>query len=334
MPRPALGQGFTGRDERGAMTARKITVFGGSGFIGRYVVQALARQGHRIVVAVRNPARAVYLQPLGNVGQITLVPASLLVEDSVRRAVQGAEAVVNLVGRLYEKGPQTFAAVHVEGAGRLARAAREAGAGALLHVSALGASAEAEASYARSKAAGETAVRAVFPEATIVRPSLVVGPEDDFFNRFASMARFTPVLPLLRGGATRFQPVYVGDVAAAAEKILSDSASQGQTYELGGPRVYTFKELLELLLKEIQRRRLLLPLPDFLAGLQAAVLEKLPKPPLTRDQLRLLAEDNVVSGSLPGLAELGIEPTAIEAVLPLYLDRFRIGGRYAKPEAA
>lgn len=316
------------------MAARKITIFGGSGFIGRNLVQALARQGHRITVAVRNPARAVYLQPLGNVGQVSLVPASLLVEDSVQRAVQGADAVVNLVGKLYEKGRQTFAAVHVEGAGRVARAARAAGARDLLHVSALGASPQAEADYARSKAAGEAAVRDAFPDAVIFRPSLVIGPEDEFFNRFASMARFTPALPLIGGGRTRFQPVYVGDVAAAAEKVLADAACRGLTYELGGPRVYTFRELMVLTLKEIQRRRLLLPVPGFIAVLQAAILERLPRPPLTRDQLRMLSVDNVVSGTAPGLAELGIQPTAIEAVLPLYLDRYRVGGRYAKPEAA
>lgn len=307
-----------------------VTVFGGSGFIGRYVVQQLAQQGHRVVVAVRHPARAAFLQPLGNVGQISAVPASLLVEESVRRAVVGADLVINLVAVLYEKGRQRFGALHVEGAARAARAAREAGATGFVQVSALGADPQASADYARSKAAGEAAVREAFPEAVIVRPSIVVGPEDDFFNRFARLARLLPVLPLIDGGATRFQPAYVADVAQAIVKAGLDPHCRGRTYELGGPRTYSFKELLELLLREIQRRRLLLPLPGGLASLQAAVMELLPKPPLTRDQLRMLQQDNVVSEGALGFADLGIQPTAIEAVLPTYLDRYRVGGRYAK----
>lgn len=309
---------------------RNVTVFGGSGFIGRYVVQRLAQQGHRIVVAVRHPARAAFLQPLGNVGQITPVAASLLVEDSVRRAVAGADLVINLVAVLYEKGRQSFGALHVEGAERVARAAREAGASDLVQVSALGADPQAAADYARSKAAGEAAVRAAFPAAVVIRPSLVVGPEDDFFNRFARLARLLPALPLIDGGRTRFQPAYVDDVAEAIVKAGLDPHCRGKTYELGGPRIYSFKELLELLLKEIQRRRLLLPLPGGLASLQATLLELLPKPPLTRDQLRMLQRDTVVSEGALGFADLGIQPTAIEAILPTYLDRYRVGGRFAR----
>lgn len=313
--------------------ARTVTVFGGSGFIGRYVVQLLAAQGHRTIVAVRHPARAAFLQPLGNVGQITPVAASLLVEESVTRAVAGSDLVINLVAVLYEKGKQSFGALHVEGADRVARAAKAAGATDLVHVSALGASESSDADYARSKAAGEAAVRAAFPEAVIVRPSLVIGPEDDFFNRFARLAQILPVLPLIDGGESHFQPAFVGDVAAAIVKAAGDPACRGKTYELGGPRVYTFKELLQLTLKETQRRRLLLPLPAGLAHLQAALLEKLPKPPLTRDQIRLLGQENVVSAGALGFADLGIRPTAIETILPTYLDRYRRGGRFAKPEA-
>ena len=312
------------------MAARNVTVFGGSGFIGRYVVQLLARQGHRITVAVRHPARAAFLQPLGNVGQITPVAASLLVEDSVRRAVTGADLVINLVAVLYEKGRQSFAGLHVAGADRVARAAAAAGASDLVQVSALGASEGSAADYARSKAAGEAAVRAAFPDAVVIRPSLVIGPEDGFFNRFAAMARILPALPLIDGGRTRFQPAWVGDVAEAIVRAGNDPHCRGKTYELGGPRVYSFKELLELTLREIQRRRLLLPLPAGLARLQALAMELLPKPPLTRDQLRLLQQDNVVSEHALGFAELGIQPTAIESVLPTFLDRYRPGGRYAK----
>lgn len=310
--------------------AKVATLFGGSGFIGRYVVRHLAKQGHVIRVAVRHPESAGFLKPLGDVGQITPIPASLLVEDSVKRAVEGADLVVNLVGVLYEKGRQTFRAVHAEGAAAVARAAAAVGAGDLVHISALGADANSPADYARTKAAGEAAVREAFPAAVILRPSVVIGPEDDFFNRFAVMARLSPALPLLNGGRTRFQPVYVGDVALAIVTALNDPAARGRTYELGGPRVYSFKELLELLLHEIHRRRLLLSLPMPLARLQARVLELLPKPPLTRDQLRLLERDNVVGSGALTFADLGIQPQTIETVLPNYLDRYRPGGRFVR----
>lgn len=310
--------------------AKVATLFGGSGFIGRYVVRHLAKQGHVIRVAVRHPEAAGFLKPLGDVGQITPIPASLLVEDSVKRAVEGADLVINLVGVLYEKGRQTFRAVHAEGAAAVARAAAAAGASDLVHVSALGADANSPADYARTKAAGEAAVREAFPAAVILRPSVVIGPEDDFFNRFAVMARLSPALPLLNGGRTRFQPVYVGDVAQAIVTALNDPACRGRTYELGGPRVYSFKELLELLLHEIHRRRLLLPLPMPLARLQARFLELLPKPPLTRDQLRLLERDNVVGSGALTFADLGIQPQTIETVLPNYLDRYRPGGRFVR----
>ncbi len=312
------------------MAARVITVFGGSGFIGRYLVQRLARRGWVIRVAVRRPDAALFLKPCGDVGQVTPIAASLRHQGSVQAAVAGADAVVNLVGILYQRGNQRFDAIHAEGARAVAEAAAAAGARRLVQMSALGADAASPAEYARSKAAGEAAAAAAFPGATIVRPSVVFGPEDGFFNRFAAMARFSPVLPLIGGGTTRFQPVYVGDVAEAMARMLDDDGTRGRSYELGGPQVYSFKELLELTLAAIGRRRLLLPLPFWAASLQAALLELLPTPPLTRDQLRLLRRDNVVTQGAPGLPELGITPTAAELIIPTYLDIYRIGGRYAE----
>jgi NADH dehydrogenase len=310
------------------MAARVITVFGGSGFIGRHLVQRLARRGWLIRVAVRHPDSAQFLKPLGDVGQITPVAASLTHEGSVAAAVTGADAVVNLVGILYERGKQRFDAVHAEGARRVAVAARAAGATRLVQMSAIGADPASPAEYGRSKAAGERAAAAGFPGATIVRPSIVFGPEDGFFNRFAAMARLSPVLPLVGGGRTRFQPVYVGDVADAMAQMVDDPVHQGRIYELGGPRVYSFKELLELTLAVIHRKRLLLPLPFWAASLQATFLELLPVPPLTRDQVRLLERDNVVAPGALGLAEFGIAPTAAELIIPTYLDVYRPGGRY------
>lgn len=312
---------------------RTATLFGGGGFLGRHLVQRLARAGWRIKIAQRDPAAAEFLCPLGDVGQIVPLRARLQDRGSIVRAVAGADAVVNLVGILYERGAQSFAAVHVEGARTIAEAAAEAGVERLVQISALAADPQAEAAYARSKGAGEAAVSAAFPEATIVRPSIVIGPEDGFFNRFASMAQLSPVLPLIGGGLTRFQPVYVGDVAAAIGKALEDPSCQGRTYELGGPRTYTFKALMELMLREIGRKRLLLPLPWTIAALQAACLEWLPVPPLTRDQVKLLKRDNVCSPGAEGFAELGLAPSAIEMILPTYLDRYRRGGRFGNRSA-
>jgi uncharacterized protein YbjT (DUF2867 family) len=323
------------------MAARIVTVFGGSGFIGRYLVQRLARRGWIVRVAVRRPDRALFLKPMGAVGQITPIAASLRHEGSVAAAVVGAEAVVNLVGILYGN----FAAIHVEGAARAARAASAAGAKTFVQMSALGAAPDSPAEYGRSKAAGERAVREVFPAAAIVRPSIVFGPEDDFFNRFATMARFAPALPLIGGGRTLFQPVYVGDVADALLRLVEDPATAGKTYELGGPRVLSFRALLELMLHEIGRRRLLLPLPFGLASLMAFFLElpsnligalpalrgALPAPPLTQDQVQMLRRDSVVSAGVPTLDDLGISPTPLELVTPSYLARYRRGGRFVTP---
>jgi len=310
-----------------------VTVFGGSGFLGRHLVQRLAATGARVTVAVRNPESALFLKPMGDVGQITPVGADVRDGPAVAAAVQGADWVVNLVGVLYETRRQSFSAIHAQGAERIAKAAKAAGAKRLVHVSAIGADRHSSAAYARSKAAGEAAVAAAYPAATILRPSIIFGPEDDFFNRFAAMARVSVALPLFGGGETRFQPVYVGDVAAAVVKALTDEGTAGTTYELGGPRVYSFRQLMTLILAEIGRKRILLPLPFFVADAMGAVLQSLPlpfgmAPPLTGDQAKLLRYDNVVSGDAPGLADLGIAPTACEIILPTYLDRFRRHGRF------
>lgn len=316
------------------MAAPVITIFGGSGFIGRHVVRRLAKQGWIIRVAVRDPERAKFLRPLGDVGQITPLAVPLQDPATVAAAVAGADAVINSVGVLYERGNQTFGKVHVDGAQAIAEAAAAAGVKTLVHVSAIGANTEAEADYARSKGFGERAVRHARPDAVICRPSLVIGPEDDFFNRFAVYARLFRWLPLIGGGHTRFQPVYVGDVAEAIVRALGDPAARGQTYELGGPTVYSFQELMELLLAETDRRCLLVPLPFWLAEIQAGFLEWLPTPPLTRDQVRLLLRDNVVSEGAKTLADLGVAATAIELVLPTYLERHRPGGRADRLKSA
>jgi NADH dehydrogenase len=310
---------------------RLVTIFGGSGFLGRHLVRALAKRHYRICVAVRRPDLAGHLQPLGRVGQIHAVQANLRYPDSVAAAVRNADVVINLAAILFERGRQTFAAVHVAGADAVARAAAAAGA-RMIHVSAIGADAGSPSGYARTKALGETAVLAAVPSATIFRPSILFGPEDDFFNRFAAMARLSPILPLVGGGLTRFQPVFVGDVAEAVAKATDGETRAGTIYELGGPEVKTFKELLELVLATIERRRLLVPLPFGLAALQAAFLQFLPKPPLTPDQVKLLRSDNVVSAeaeregrTLPGL---GIDPTIMAAIVPTYLWRFRKSGQF------
>jgi NADH dehydrogenase len=315
---------------------RTVTVFGGTGFIGRYVVKRLAKQGWVVRVAVRHRQEARHLKPLGNVGQIVGFPCRVQSDADVRRALEGADAAINLVGILYEKGGQTFDEVHYRAAKRIAETAADLGLESLVHMSALGASEKSGSEYSRSKAAGEKAVRKSFPKAVVVRPSIVFGRDDSFFNRFAAMARLAPALPLIGGGTTRFQPVYVTDVADAIFKSLIDPHCWGETYELGGPEVYTFKELMELLLREIGRRRLLLPLPFWLAEIQASMLQLLPYPPLTRDQVELLKTDNVVSASkeVKTLADLGIEPHHVELMIPTYLDRYRPGGRFRSQTAA
>ena len=302
------------------------TVFGGSGFIGRYVVKRLAQCGYVVRVAVRDPEAAMFLKTMGNVGQIVALAAPTTDEAAVARAVQGAEWVVNLTGILAESGGATFQATHAEGAGRIARLSAEAGVSRLVHVSAIGADPASPSQYGISKAAGEQAVRQGFPGATILRPSVVFGPEDPFFNRFAGMIRAFPVLPIVAGG-TKLQPVYVGDVADAVMAALTRPDALGGVFELGGPRALTMRALMETIMTETGHRRPTVALPSCVARLQAAVLEKLPGKLLTRDQLAMLTRDNVVASGMPGLTELGIVPTPMELIVPTYLRRFRPGGK-------
>lgn len=315
-----------------AHNGKLVTVFGGSGFVGRHVVRSLARRGWRVRVAVRRPDLAGFLQPLGGVGQILPVQANLRYRWSVDQAVAGADAVVNLVGLLQESGKQNFDAVHVFGAGAIAEAARGAGISNVVHLSAIGADANSNSSYARTKAAGEAAVRETVSKAVIMRPSIVFGPEDDFFNRFASMARFSPALPLIGGGETKFQPVFVGDVAEAVAKAVDGEAQAGATYELGGPQVKSFRECLELMLEIIGRKRLLLPVPFGVARMAGRFLQHVPGAPLTVDQVRLLEHDNVVSAAAAAagltLDGLGLQADSMAAILPSYLWRFREHGQF------
>ena len=308
-----------------------ITIFGGSGFLGRHVVRALARCGYRIRVAVRRPHLAGHLQPLGQVGQIHAVQANVRYARSVEAAARDADIVINLVGILFERGRQRFEMVQTFGAEAIALSAAAFGA-RMIHVSAIGADETSPSHYARSKAIGEKAVLAAVPTAIVLRPSIMFGPEDDFFNRFAALARLSPILPLVGGGLTRFQPVFVGDVASAIASAVDGKAKAGTIYELGGPEVRTFKQLMEFVLSTIERRRFLLPVPFALARLQAQFLQYLPKPLLTPDQVELLKRDNVVSAEAERenrtLNGLGITPTAMEAIVPSYLWRFRKTGQF------
>jgi NADH dehydrogenase len=305
-----------------------VTVFGGSGFLGRHTVRALAKAGYRIRVAVRHPNLGNFLLPMGSVGQIQIVKTNIEDVDQIAAAVRGADVVINLVGILYQSGHQSFDSIHAEAAGAIAAAAKSAGAQSFIQVSSIGADEESESAYARTKAEGETRVRAAFPDATILRPSIVFGPEDNFFNRFAALARMLPFLPLIGGGTTKFQPVYVSDIAAAIVKCAQDPATRGRLYELGGPGIYSFKDLMELILRETCRKRLLVPVPFAIAMLQATFLQLLPKPLLTRDQVKLLKFDNVVSAGALTLADLGIQADSLEAILPSYLWRFRAEGQF------
>ncbi len=311
------------------MALRVVTVFGGSGFIGRHLVQRLAQTGAQVRVVVRDLEKAKSLKPMGAVGQIVPMRADITDPAAIARAIDGADAVVNLLGVLAETGTQRFQTIQAEAPGLIAGAAAKAGVKALVHVSAIGADADSPSVYAQTKAAGEAAVKAAFPKATILRPSIVFGPEDGFFNRFAAMARNLPLLPLIGGGLTRFQPVYVGDVADAIMAGLTRPDAAGRVFELGGPRIYTFEELLTYILHTIRVKRMLVPLPWAVAEMQAAVLELVPGKPLTRDQVALLKRDNLVGTGMPGLADLGIAPHSVEAIVPAYLSRFRPGGRFA-----
>ena len=313
-----------------------VTVFGGSGFLGRHVVRALANRGYRIRVAVRRPELTGYLQPLGRVGQIQAVQANVRVGPSVEAAARDCDAVINLVGILFERGRQRFDAVQEQGAENMARAAVAARA-RLVHISAIGADENSPSDYAQSKADGERRVLAADPQAIIMRPSIVFGPEDQFFNRFAALARFLPALPLPGGGHTRFQPVFAGDVAEAIALAVDGKAKAGASYELGGPDIKTFKELMEFMLATVERRRLLLPVPFAMMKLQAMVLQFLPNPPLTPDQVELLKSDNIVSAAAHEqgrtLEALGLVPNSVAAVVPDYLWRFRKTGQFSSRTA-
>jgi uncharacterized protein YbjT (DUF2867 family) len=314
-----------------------VTVYGGSGFLGRAVVRALCKRDYRIRVAVRRPELAGHLQPLGKVGQIHAVQANLRYPASVAAAMRGADIAVNLVGILAQSGAQTFDAVQAEGAGTVAKAAAAAGA-RMVHVSAIGADANSTSRYARSKAAGEQAVHAAVPSATIFRPSVVFGPEDEFTNRFAALARISPALPLIGGGVTKLQPVYVGDVATAIADAVDGKAKAGSVYELGGPEVLSMREIMEIILSITERDRMLVSLPFGLAKLQALFLQFAPGAfKLTPDQVELLRSDNVVSNSARSagltLEGLGIAPDSLEGVAPQYLWRFRKAGQFAQKSA-
>jgi len=312
------------------MANQLVTVFGASGFIGRHLIQRLAARGYRVRAVTRDPNAALYLKPLGSVGQIQLFQANIRDEKSTARAIGGADMVVNLVGILAESGRQRFAAVHAAGAERVARLSAAAGVRRLVQISAIGADAQSDSHYAATKARGEEAVRHHFPAATILRPSIVFGPDDRFFNRFAEMARISPVLPLIGGGKTRFQPVYVGDVADAIIRSLEAADGvEGKVFELGGPDIYTFREIMELILRETGRTRLLLSIPFGLARFIAMM----PCAPVTADQLRQLHHDNVVAAGAAGFKALGLTPDSVEANVPAYLWRFRKEGEFTTAPA-
>jgi NADH dehydrogenase len=311
-------------------TRRVATVFGGSGFIGRYVVKRLAQQGFVVRVAVRDPEAALFLKPMGAVGQVVPLYASLANEATVHRAVAGAEVVVNLVGILAESRTASFDAVHTEGAQRIARLCAANGVRRLIQMSAIGADPASPSRYGASKGKAEQAVLAAFPAATILRPSLVFGAEDKFFNRFAEIGRIAPFMPVIAGD-TKMQPVFVADVADAVMAAIASDATMGAVYELGGPRVWTFREILAFILQQTRRHKRLVDIPMSIARFQAGILQHVPGKPLTPDQLLMLAKDNVVSPDAFGLADLGITPTPVELIVPTYLSRYQPGGGRRPP---
>ncbi len=327
------------------MSKRIVTVFGGSGFLGRHVIQKLAREGALLRVALRRPELAGFLTSMGGVGQVTLMQANVRDDDSVARAIEGAGEVVNLAGIIYEKSRQSFTEVHALAPGRIGRAAAAAGVEKLVHVSAIGADAAAESAYARSKAAGEAALHEAYPQATVLRPGIMFGPEDDFFNKFAALARISPILPVffnirqrpkihleglypmpeIEAGTVRIQPVHVDDVAQAVGRVLAASSgeSAGKTYELGGPNIYSFRELMELVAEQTQYRRILVPVPYIAADIMGRLAQFMPEPPFTADQAKMLRADNVVAEGALTLDDLGIDASPAELILPTYMHRFR-----------
>ena len=304
------------------MQDKTISVFGASGFLGRYVVKHLADAGYRIRAFSRHPDKAYHLKPLGTVGQISTEYADISKEDALENALEGSYGAVNLVGILFQSGKQKFAKIHAQGAERIAQQAAASGVKKLVHISALGVDKADRSAYARTKFAGEKAVLAAFPSATILRPSVVFGPEDNFFNLFACMSKISPTLPLIGGGKSHFQPVYADDVAKAVAVAFEKEETQGQVYELGGPEVMSFKELLEYMLTHLKKSRFLAPIPYPIASIMGSVAQILPSPPLTADQVTLLKDDNVVDDEAMGFADLGIIPTPMDAVVPDYLDTY------------
>jgi NADH dehydrogenase len=306
------------------MKQQVVTIVGGTGFVGRYIVKLLAARGYTIQVISRFPDNALYLKTAGDVGQIVLTQGNLARPETLVGKLAGSYAVINLVGLLHESGGgQNFNKLHAQGAEKLAKMARASGVQRFIQMSALGVDKARGSLYARTKLLGEKAVFTAFPEATILRPSVMFGPEDNFFNKFARLAMISPALPLIGNGRTRFQPVYVGDVARAVQACLARVDTMGMTYELGGPQVYTFKELLQFMLQTIGRERMLIPVPFSLAALKALFLERLPRPLITRDQVRLLKSDNTVGLGAQTFANLGIHPTAMEIIVPEYLAAYR-----------
>lgn len=318
------------------MARQLVTIFGGAGFVGTTLVEHLAkmgartgaRTGMRIRVAVRRPNSAMHVKPLGDVGQVQVVQANLRDEDSVRAAIQGSDAVINLVGILFESGAQKFNAVHTQGAGTVARVCAELGVKTLIHMSAIGADEQSPSFYAQSKALGEKAVKTAFPDATIIRPSVIFGAGDGLFNRFARAASL-PLLPVFSGD-TRFQPVYVADVVKVMIRALSNSCMKGETYELGGADIYSLREMMQLAAKEAMRKVCFIDIPNFMAPFQVFFLGLLPTPPITLDQLRMLKQDNIVGDDAQGLSDLDITPTLLEPVLPTYLHQYRPKGQFAE----
>ena len=327
------------------MKSRLITVFGASGFVGGYVVKRLAKQGYLVRAAVRDPSGASFLKPMGDVGQVTPVQANIRNKESIIKVIDGSDGVINLVGIFRQIGKQRFDAVHCRGAKNVAQAAADIGSKFLVHVSALGASLRAPSMYSKTKAAGEKAVKEAFPNATIIRPSVVFGPQDDFFNRLAALACFTPVMPVLGcphpkynagkldffgNGGTLFQPVYAGDVADAIVQTIENDAFKGKVCELAGPEVLSFKELIEKILHNTGRRNLLIPVPFRLASIVAFFAELLPVPPLTRDQIILLKNNSVLDDGANGFLPFNITPTSVDVMLPSYLDKYCKGGRFSR----
>ena len=309
-----------------------VTVFGGSGFLGKHVVRALVKDGWRVRVPLRSPHTAQELKVIGDVGQVQLMQANIRFPKSVERAVEGSDAVINLVALLFEAGKQNFESVHVRGAETLANVAKAAGIHNVVQVSAIGADIDSDSDYARTKAEAEAAIRAAVPSADIMRPSILFGAEDDFFNRFASMAQFVPALPLIGGGETKMQPVYAGDVAQAIAKVVRQGTS-GKTYELGGPQSYSFKELMQFMLETIDRKRFLLPVPWFAANMMGFMGEisgyaPFLEPFLTRDQVKNLKVDNVVADDALGFSDLGIKLETMETIVPTYIARYRKYGQF------